>query len=127
LPGAAGISKPKYGESREMSQSVSLFSPSLPSHSCILLAASFCSRPSPRVQRRRKDWQRGSDNRKKKCSDCRSSGRAPETAEYGFFSSLAVYAAPQLSQLSPYWSCAPHFGHSPLMKRSGRNICFTGS
>ena len=39
-----------------MSQSVSLFSPSAPSHSCILLAASGCSAPL-RVHSRKNCWQ----------------------------------------------------------------------
>ncbi|KGD41480.1 hypothetical protein DO72_4430 [Burkholderia pseudomallei] len=54
-------------------------------------------------------------------------GAAPETTEYGWMRSVGWYVVPHTSQLSPYWSFAWHFGHSPLMKRSGRNICLTGS
>ena len=107
---------PKYGASRLMSQSASPPSPSSPltNHSLTLLATSGCSRPSC-VQASRKATQRGSDSLKKKCSLLRSSGVAPLSAEYGFFRSVGAYTAPQTSQLSPYWSFAPHFGHSPLM------------
>ncbi len=52
---------------------------------------------------------------KKKCSLLFSTGAAPDKAEYGFFRSVGEYTAPQTSQLSPYWSFAPHLGHSPLM------------
>jgi len=31
------------------------------------------------------------------------------------FMSVGAYTAPQTSQESPYWSLAPHLGHSPLM------------
>jgi hypothetical protein len=34
--------------------------------------------------------QRGSDSLKKKCSECFSTGVAPESAEYGFFSSVGA-------------------------------------
>ena len=71
--------------------------------------------------------QRGSDSLKKKCSEVLSTGVAPDKAEYGFFSSVGAYTAPQTSQLSPYWSLAPHLGHSPLIKRSGKNMFFSGS
>jgi hypothetical protein len=71
--------------------------------------------------------QRASDRRKKKCSLLRNSGRAPVRAEYGSISSVGAYTALHTSQLSPYWSLAWQFGHSPLMKRSGRNMPFCGS
>ena len=53
-----------------------------------------------------------------------ATGRAIEPR---LIKSVGAYTAPQLSQLSPYWSLAPHFGHSPLMKRSGKNMFFSGS
>ena len=111
-----------------MSQSPSWGLPSSPgtNHSRTLFATSGCSRPSW-VHCSRKPTQRGSLSLKKKCSLLRSSGVAPLSTEYGFFRSVGAYTAPQTSQLSPYWSFAPHFGHSPLMKRSGRNMCSTGS
>ena len=71
--------------------------------------------------------QRGSDSLKKKCSLLLSSGRAPDSAEYGSISSVGAYTAPHTSQLSPYWSWAWQLGHSPLMKRSGRNMPLAGS
>src|SRR3954452_23194129 len=121
---------PKYGASREMSQSARPLPPS-PSHSCALLKTSGCRRGCPfascRVQRCRKATHAGSDNRKKKCSDDLRTGVAPEIVEYGFLRSVGAYTAPHTSHESPYWSLAPHFGHSPLMYRSGRNISFTGS
>jgi hypothetical protein len=44
----------------------------------------------------------------------RSSGVAPDSAEYGFFRSVGEYTELQTSQASPYWSGAPHFGHVAL-------------
>ncbi|MNS87899.1 hypothetical protein D3C72_1218560 [compost metagenome] len=64
---------------------------------------------------------------KKKCSELRSSGLAPDSAEYGLISSVGAYTAPHTSQLSPYWSFEWQLGHSPLMKRSARNMPLAGS
>ncbi len=64
---------------------------------------------------------------KKWCALRFSTGVAPDSTEAGCFNSVGEYTAPQTSQLSPYWSFAPHFGHSPFTKRSGRNMPFTGS
>src|SRR4051812_8653894 len=106
---------PKYGGSREMSQSASALSPSPSSHSFALLTTWACRRPGVWIQPRRNLLQRGSESRKKKCSDDFSSGFAPESVEYGCLSSVAEYTLLQFSQASPYWSFAPQFGHSPLM------------
>ena len=57
----------------------------------------------------------GSESLKKWCSEVFSTGLAPESVEYGFFSAVAEYTVLQFSQASPYWSFAPQFGHSPLM------------
>src|SRR6185369_1159720 len=103
---------PKYGASREMSQSPRPPSPS--SHSFALFATWGCSLPSW-VQVRRNSTHAGSESLKKKWSEERSSGFTPESAEYGFFSSIAEYTVLQFSQASPYWSLAPQLGHSPLM------------
>ena len=65
---------------------------------------------------------------KKKCSDSRNHGRWRRIRRNtGLISSVGAYVVPHTSQLSPYWSWAWHFGHSPFTKRSGRNICFSGS
>src|SRR5450830_424547 len=101
-------------------------------HSLTLLATSGCSRGLPFlswpcVQSSRNATQRGSDNLKKKCSELLSTGVTPDRAENGLIRSVGAYTAPQTSQLSPYWSLAWHFGHSPLMKRSGRNMFFSVS
>ncbi|MNY35981.1 hypothetical protein D3C86_1704320 [compost metagenome] len=72
-----------------MSQSLSVeASPSLPSHSCILLAASGWARSA--THSRRNDSQRASDSLKKKCVDDLRTGVAPETTEYGFFRSVGT-------------------------------------
>jgi hypothetical protein len=42
-------------------------------------------------------------------------------------SCVGVLTMLHTSQASAYWSLVWQFGHSPLMYRSGRNICFTGS
>ncbi|MCY1249526.1 hypothetical protein D9M72_630690 [compost metagenome] len=63
-------------------------SPSPPSHSCILLAASGCARSA--THSRRKVSQRGSDSLKKKCVDDLRTGVAPDTTEYGFFRSVGT-------------------------------------
>src|SRR6218665_942010 len=83
-------------------------------HSLILLATSGWSLPSC-VHFSRKSTQRGSESLKKKCSDCLSSGLAPERVENGLIRSVGAYTVPHTSQLSPYWSLAWHLGHSPLM------------
>ena len=83
---------PKYGASREMSQSPSpsLWLPSglvrTVNHSLILLATSGCRRGLPFssgscVQCSKNATQRGSDNLKKKCSEFLSSGWVPDRAE----------------------------------------------
>src|SRR5688500_3518382 len=110
-----------------MSQSPSAVLPSSPgtSHSLILFSTSGCTVPLA-VQRLRNSMQRGSDSLKKKCSELFSTGLAPDRAEYGLIRSVGEYTLLHTSQLSPYWSLAWQFGHSPLMNRSGRNICFSG-
>ena len=75
---------------------------------------------------RRKAWHAGSESLEEVVLGLRSSGCRAGNGRVGFFRSVGAGGA-AVSQLSPYWSLAPHFGHSPLMKRSGRNICFTGS
>src|SRR3954452_23486634 len=97
-----------------MSQSFSAFPPS-PSHSWILLNTSGCSGVS-RVQRSRKSITLGSDKRKNRCSDERSSGFAPVIVEYGLTRSVGALVCPHFSQPSPaYWPSVPHFGQVPLM------------
>ena len=81
---------PKYGGSREMSQSASLpLASSSPSHSAILFLTSVC-RGVAAVHPRKKATTFGSDNRKKRCSEVLSSGLAPVSAEYGSMSSVAA-------------------------------------
>ena len=58
---------------------------------------------------------------KNKCSLSLMDGFFPEKIDLGFISSVASYVAPQISQLSPYWFFAPHFGHSPWTYLSARN------
>src|SRR5438445_1717584 len=90
-----------------------------PSHSRALLAISGCRRglppTSPSAHSRRKATHCGSDSLKKKCSDDFITGVAPVRVEYGSSRSVGAYTALHTSQESPYWSLAPHFGHSPLM------------
>src|SRR5688572_533791 len=105
---------PKYGPSREMSQSASALSPVPSSHSRALLATSGCNR-SPSAHSRRNATARGSERRKKKCSDGLSTGVAPVSEEYGFFRSVGALSVLHFSHASPYWSFAPQIGHSPLM------------
>src|SRR6185503_21241096 len=106
---------PKYGASREMSQSDSALSPVPSSHSFALLTTCDCSRPGASIQRRMKLLHFGSESRKKWCSEVLSTGLAPDRVEYGFLSAVAGYTLLQFSQASPYWSLAPQLGHSPLM------------
>src|SRR3982751_5432646 len=97
-----------------MSQSFSAFPPS-PSHSWILLKTSGCSGVS-RVHRSRKSITVGSDRRKNKCSDERSSGFAPVMVEYGLTRSVGGFVCPHFSHPSPaYCPSVPHLGHVPLM------------
>ncbi len=110
-----------------MSQSASVCSPFPVSHSRALLATCGCSRPGAPSHSSRKATHFGSDSRKKKCSDVFNTGFVPESVEYGLMSCIGVLTMLQTSQASAYWSLAWQFGHSPLMYRSGRNICFTGS
>ena len=56
------------------------------------------------------------------CSESFTVGVPPQTVHFGEPSSSAAYVLPHLSQLSPYCPSAPHFGHVPFTKRSGRNI-----
>src|SRR3569833_1145981 len=100
-----------------MSQSARPVRPSssTANHSLILFSTSGCRRPGVLVHCCRNSTQRGELSWKKWCSLVLSTGVAPDSAEYGFFSSVGEYTAPQTSQESPYWSFAPHFGHSPLM------------
>src|SRR5262245_23193886 len=111
----SGMRMPKYGGSREMSQSPSALSPSPSSHSLALLTTCCCRRPGVSSQFLRKVLHFSSESLKKWCSELFSTGVVPESVEYGFFSSVAAYAVLQFSQLSPYWSFAPQLGHSPLM------------
>src|SRR5215467_6886812 len=106
---------PKYGASREMSQSPSALSPSPSSHSHALLTTCDWSRPGTSSHSRRKLTQRSSESLKKRWSELRSSGFAPESVEYGLISCVGEYTELQFSQASPYWSLVPHTGHSPLM------------
>ena len=52
-------------------------------------ATAGCSRP-PCVQARRNSTQRGSERRKKKCSDCRMTGVAPDSVEVGLRRSVGA-------------------------------------
>ncbi len=108
---------PKYGASRLMSQSARVTWPSssAANHSRILFSTSGCSRPGACVHSCRKSTQRCELSWKKWCALDFSTGVAPDSADTGFLTSVGEYTAPQLSQLSPYWSLAPQFGHSPLM------------
>ncbi|MNZ78050.1 hypothetical protein D3C78_966120 [compost metagenome] len=83
MPGSSGISKPKYGASREISHSCRPAS----SHSAILLATASCSVPL-RVHCWSMAWKSGS--LKKKCCESLSTGVAPEIADLGFFSSVGA-------------------------------------
>ncbi|MNE77562.1 hypothetical protein D3C80_1738850 [compost metagenome] len=83
MPGSPGISKPKYGASREMSHSCRPES----SHSASLLATASCKVPL-RVHCCSMAWKSGS--LKKKCWESRSTGVAPEMADLGFFSSVGA-------------------------------------
>src|SRR3982750_2848548 len=102
-----------------MSQSASAAaSPLLPSHSLILLSTSGCSAlpgAGCAVHSSRKRTTPGSDRRKKRCCDVRSSGRAPVSEEYGSMRSVGAYVELQFSHESPFWSFVPHTGHVPLM------------
>src|SRR5690349_18564779 len=98
-----------------MSQSDSALSPSPSSHSLALLTTCDCRRPGVSSHSFRNARHFGSERRKKWCSELFSTGFAPESVEYGFFSSVAEYTVLQFSHASPYWSFAPQFGHSPLM------------
>jgi hypothetical protein len=108
LPGSLGIAKPKYGASREMSQSRRPAS----NHSLSLAFTDECA-TSPSSHPLRNDWN--FESVKKKCTESFITGGAPETTDRGFLRSVGEYAAPQFSQLSPYWSGVPQRGHSPLM------------
>ena len=46
--------------------------------------------------------------------DGRSTGFERVMTLYGFFRSVGWNVLLQFSQTSPYWSAAPHFGHSPF-------------
>src|SRR5882672_3746589 len=106
---------PKYGASREMSQSPSALSPSASSHSQALLTTWDCSRPGCSSHSRRKSTHFSSESLKNRWSELRSSGLAPESVEYGLISCVGEYTELQFSHASPYWSLVPHTGHSPLM------------
>src|SRR3954463_619939 len=98
-----------------MSQSESALSPSPSSHSFALFTTCGCRRPGVSIHRLRNALHFSSESRKKKCSEDSSTGFAPESTEYGLRNSVAEYTLEQFSQASPYWSLAPHTGHSPLM------------
>ena len=83
-------------------------------HSLAFLATSGCNLPSC-VQALRNSTTFGSDSLKKKCSELRSSGRAPLSVEYGSIRSVGEYTLLHTSHESPYWSFAWQLGHSPLM------------
>ncbi|MNV83253.1 hypothetical protein D3C71_1770410 [compost metagenome] len=83
MPGSSGISKPKYGASREMSHCCRPAS----SHSAILLATASCRVPL-RVQVCSISWKSG--NLKKKCWESLSTGVAPEIADFGSFRSVGA-------------------------------------
>src|SRR5579862_2732661 len=106
---------PKYGASREMSQSASAWPPEPVSHSRALLTTCGCSLPGSSSHWRRNSTQRGSDSLKKKCEELFSSGRTPVSAEYGLMRSVGAYTVLQTSQASPYWSGVWQLGHSPLI------------
>ena len=94
---------PKYGGSREMSQSARPLPPSVepsPSHSSALLATSGCRRPGFCVHSLRNSTHAGSDRRKKKCSDVFRTGFAPVMVEYGFFNSVGEFRPAQFSHAS---------------------------
>src|SRR6185503_623189 len=98
-----------------MSQSDRALSPVPSSHSFALLTTPACSLPGVSTHFFRNAVHFGSERRKKWCSELFSTGVAPESVEYGFFSAVAAYTVLQFSQASPYWSFAPQLGHSPLM------------
>src|SRR5687767_9270853 len=111
----SGMRMPKYGGSREMSQSDSALSPLPSSHSLALFTTCGCRRPGACSQSSRNCLQAGSDSLKKWCSEDFSTGVAPDNVERGLMSAVAEYTVLQFSHASPYWSFAPQFGHSPLM------------
>src|SRR5262244_2989792 len=98
-----------------MSQSASALSPSPSSHSQALFTTCDCSRPGTSSHWRRKLTHLSSDSLKKRWSEARSSGFAPESVEYGSMSCVGEYTELQFSHASPYWSLVPHTGHVPLM------------
>src|SRR5512145_3018370 len=101
---------PKYGASREMSQSPSARSPLPSSHSRALLTTCGCSRPGCTVQLSRNATHFGSESRKKKCSEVFRTGVAPVSVEYGLMRSVGAYTELHTSQASPYWSFEWHLG-----------------
>jgi hypothetical protein len=74
-----------------MSQSPSAVLPlsSGRSHSLILFSTSGCTAPLA-VHSVRNCRQRGSDSLKKKCSELRSTGLAPDSVEYGLIRSVGL-------------------------------------
>jgi len=116
LAGASGIGMPRYGASREMSQSASALppSPASPSHSSALFATSGggvrASASTPAGSARMRDPRAEEEVLRRLAHR-----RGADSVEYGFRRSVGGLNVPQDSQASPYWSFAPHFGHSPLM------------
>ncbi len=81
----SGTRMPKYGASREMSQSASACSlppgPVPSSHSFALFTTCDCNRPGVSSQPWMKLLHFGSESLKKWCSDDFSTGFAPESVE----------------------------------------------
>ena len=106
---------PKYGASREMSQSARPCAVAgRPAIRSALFATSGCSRAVLRPAAQELDAC-GVREPEEEVLGLRSTGVAPVSVEYGFLRSVGAYTELQFSQASPYWSLAPHFGHSPLM------------
>src|SRR5690606_30551041 len=100
---------PKYGASREISQSFNDASEpsSAPNHSWVLPTTSDCKRGRPMrslpvVHSCKNSTQRGSESLKKKCSEHIKTGRAWLRVEYGSIRSVGAYTALHASQESPY-------------------------
>src|SRR2546426_5058634 len=83
-----------------MSQSARARSRVPSSHSFALFTTCGCSRSGASSHCLRKARHFGSESLKKWCSELFSTGAAPESVEYGFFSSVAVYTVPQFSHAS---------------------------
>ena len=94
----------------------------LPSHSRILLVASGCAKPctqSRKIVRR--------VGKRKNNVGCGVRALRPKRRSTDSSNRSANRSCRRLRRSRLYWSLAWHFGHSPLMKRSGRNIFLIGS